>query len=183
MRIIAGSRRGRIIEAPRGTDTRPTYDRVRESVFGIIQFSVGGKRVLDLFGGSGALGLEALSRGAGSVLFNDASRQSAAVIRANIEKLGFGDEAEVYCLPFDKAIERAAYSEKRFDLVFLDPPYRAGLIEPAMAKLLSEGVLERDAVMIAEHHTALVPGEVPGARLADRRVYRETTVSFYQPEE
>lgn len=89
MRIIAGTKRGQPIAAPKGRDTRPTLDRVKESLFGIIQFEIAGKTVLDLFAGSGNLGLEALSRGAEHAVFNDAARESAAVVRTNVERLGF----------------------------------------------------------------------------------------------
>ena len=122
MRIIAGTKRGQAITAPKGRKTRPTLDRVRESLFGIIQFEVAGKTVLDLFAGSGSLGLEALSRGAEYAVFNDAARESVAIVRANVEKLGFTRQAAVYSLDYRAAIQAAARAGFRFGLVFLDPP-------------------------------------------------------------
>ena len=96
MRIIAGDKRGCAISAPKGLDTRPTLDRVKESLFGILQFDIYGKRVLDLFAGSGALGLEAVSRGAKSAVFCDSARESIDIVNANIKKLGYGNKCRVY---------------------------------------------------------------------------------------
>ena len=142
MRIIAGSCKGRPILAPKGMDTRPTLDRVKESLFGIIQFQLYGKTVLDLFAGSGNLGLEALSRGASFAAFNDMSRDAVKVIRANIEKLGFEQKSVVMNVDFAQAIR--SLSARRFDIVFLDPPYRAGLMEKALKEQAGEDPLRRE---------------------------------------
>ena len=108
MRIIAGMKRGQTILAPKGRDTRPTLDRVRESLFGIIQFEVAGQTVLDLFAGSGSLGLEALSRGAAHAVFNDSARESIAAVRANLAKLGLSQQATVYSMGHLAAIQAVA---------------------------------------------------------------------------
>ena len=146
MRIIAGSCKGRPILAPKGMDTRPTLDRVKESLFGIIQFQIYGKTVLDLFAGSGNLGLEALSRGASFAAFNDMSRDAVKVIRANIEKLGFEQKSVVMNVDFAQAIR--SLSARRFDIVFLDPPYRAGLMEKALKELSTAGILNDGAMVL-----------------------------------
>ena len=179
MRIISGMKRGCPIAAPRGKNTRPTYDKVREALFGIIQFEIADKDVLDLFAGSGALGLEALSRYAKSALFNDSSRESIAAIRSNIEKLGFADRAEVLSMDYARAIEQAAYRGRRFDIVFLDPPYASGLIEPAMEKLIECRALNEGFLIVAEHHEKFPPkaGEAFALRSAKR--YGETALSFF----
>lgn len=179
MRIIAGSKRGQTFAAPKGMDTRPTLDRIKESLFGILQFDIAGRRVLDLFAGSGNLGLEALSRGAEYALFNDHGRESAAVIRGNVAKLGFEHSAKVLCLDYLSAIRMAAGDGPGFDLVFLDPPYRAGLVEQAMAAMLEEGVLRAGARVIVEHAGKLPPETPQGFTLADRRAYGDTALSFY----
>ncbi len=179
MRIIAGSRRGRTFAAPKGMDTRPTLDRVKESLFGILQFELEGRRVLDLFAGSGNLGLEALSRGARYALFNDHGRESAALIRANVTKLGFEDCARVLCMDYASAIRMAAGDGQAFDLVFLDPPYRAELGEKAMAAMLDARILGADSKVILEHSASALPGEVSGFALTGRRVYGDTALSFY----
>ena len=160
MRIIAGSCKGRPILAPKGMDTRPTLDRVKESLFGIIQFQIYGKTVLDLFAGSGNLGLEALSRGASFAAFNDMSRDAVKVIRANIEKLGFEQKSVVMNVDFAQAIR--SLSARRFDIVFLDPPYRAGLME--------------------KHDAHIAPVDTGALVLYDRRIYRDTALSFYRLE-
>lgn len=180
MRIIAGTKRGQTIAAPKGLDTRPTLDRVKESLFGIIQFEIAGNTVLDLFAGSGNLGLEALSRGAEHAVFNDAGRESAAIVRANIAKLGFTDRATVYSLDYRAAIDAAARAQFRFGLVFLDPPYKAGLVENALALLRTAGVLAGDALIIAEHAASMPPETPEGFILKDRRKYGIAAISIYK---
>ncbi|MCI6669951.1 MAG: 16S rRNA (guanine(966)-N(2))-methyltransferase RsmD [Christensenellaceae bacterium] len=180
MRIIAGSCKGRPILAPKGMDTRPTLDRVKESLFGIIQFQLYGKTVLDLFAGSGNLGLEALSRGASFAAFNDMSRDAVKVIRANIEKLGFEQKSVVMNVDFAQAIR--SLSARRFDIVFLDPPYRAGLMEKALRELSSAGILNEGAMVIAEHDAHIAPVDTGALVLYDRRIYRDTALSFYRLE-
>lgn len=182
MRIIAGTKRGQPIAAPKGRDTRPTLDRVKESLFGIIQFDIAGKTVLDLFAGSGNLGLEALSRGAEHAVFNDAARESVAAVRANTAKLGFSEQATVYALDYRAAIQAAARAGFRFGLVFLDPPYRAGLLEEALAALAAAGVLAPDCLIIAEHAAALPPETPQGFVLADRRKYGIAGLSIFKEE-
>lgn len=179
MRIIAGSCKGRPIQAPKGMDTRPTLDRVKESLFGIIQFEIYGRRVLDLFAGSGNLGLEALSRGASFAAFNDANREANKVIKANIEKLGFGGCSAIYCMDYAAAVAASVADKKGFDIVFLDPPYKAGLMENALAALLKHSALRPNALVVAEHDAKLAPNPVDGFLLKDRRIYRDTAISFY----
>lgn len=183
MRIIAGSKRGAVLFAPEGMRTRPTLDRVRESVFGILQFELEGKSVLDLFAGSGALGLEALSRGARFAAFNDSSRESAAVVRKNIEKLRFEELSAVYALDYSAFLKRAAQDRLRFDIALLDPPYGAELLEQAMEEMLRLGLLNDGFVIVAEHspHKPLHP--VKGLRLRDTRRYGEVAISFFVGED
>ncbi|MGI8713624.1 MAG: 16S rRNA (guanine(966)-N(2))-methyltransferase RsmD [Solirubrobacteraceae bacterium] len=147
MRVIAGLYRGRTLVAPRGSATRPTSDRVREAVFSILG-DVGGLRVLDLFAGSGALGIEALSRGAGEATLVDSAGPAVEAIQRNLNALGI--EAEVVRAPAGRFIERARRADRQYDLVFLDPPYRHGrhlgrdlteALEPVLAtgaRVLSE---------------------------------------------
>ncbi|MBQ3201346.1 MAG: 16S rRNA (guanine(966)-N(2))-methyltransferase RsmD [Clostridia bacterium] len=182
MRIIAGTKRGVTIGAPKGRDTRPTLDRVKESLFGIIQFDIYGKSVLDLFAGSGNLGLEALSRGAVHAVFNDMGRESVAVIRANIAKLGFEEKSTVYSLNYRAAVQSAARAGYRFGLVFLDPPYKAGLLESTLLLLRDAGVLETSCLIIAEHAHALPPETPEGFTLHDRRKYGEAAISIFKEE-
>ena len=179
MRIIAGTCRGAQICAPRGMDTRPTQDKVRESLFSIIQAYVPGASVLDLFAGSGALGLEALSRGAGFAAFADHRREAAACIRKNIEKLRLADATRLYLADWRQALAQMKAEGRRFDLVFLDPPYRLPVLEACCEALAQSDLLQRDALLVAEHLTAVPPE--PGADFAlwKQRAYGDTEIHFY----
>lgn len=150
MRIVAGEWGGRRIEAPRGRETRPTTDRVREAWLGALQAELPGARVLDLFAGSGALGLEALSRGAASAVFVDSAQAAVEAVRANLAALGL--DAPVHRRDARAALRDAALRGDAYDLVFLDPPYRpaAGLaaqLSEALPAVLAPGarvVVESD---------------------------------------
>ena len=151
MRIIAGSARGRSFDAPAGRDTRPTLDRIKEAIFGSIQFQVPGATVLDLFSGSGNMGLEALSRGAAKAICVDASPACAALIRKNGEKLGLSEGLQVMNTDFRAALSAMQAQGQRVDIVFLDPPYASGLAAAAVEILFTERFLDRDGVVIVEH--------------------------------
>lgn len=139
MRVITGSARGRRLITLEGEDVRPTTDKVKEALFSIIQFEIEGRKVLDLFAGSGQLGIEALSRGAKSAVFVDLSRQAVEVIKQNLENTGFSKNAVV--LNTD-SIAFAATRAEKYDIAFLDPPYRKGLLQkalPLVADIMNEG--------------------------------------------
>lgn len=133
MRIITGAARGKRLVTLEGRDVRPTPERVKEGLFSALQFDIEGRRVLDLFAGSGQLGLEALSRGAESAVFVDASEPSVKIIKRNIEITGLGDKAKVFRSDYASF---AAACRDTFDIVFLDPPYAAGLLMPAVKAVL-----------------------------------------------
>lgn len=162
VRIIAGSARGRKIETREGLETRPTLDRVKEAMFGSVQFLLPEASVLDLFSGSGNLGIEACSRGARLAVLNARDAQSAAIIRKNIETLGFSDRARVLNLDYAAAIDRLSSEGMVFDLAFLDPPYREGLSEDAVTRLFRSGLIRANGVVILEHAAELVPNGVEG---------------------
>lgn len=179
MRIIAGEKRGCRLSAPKGMDTRPTLDRVKESLFGILQFDIAGRRVLDLFAGSGGLGLEALSRYAEYAVFCDSSRESIAVIRENIKKLGYEKKCRVYPCDWERAVADMAARREKFDIVFLDPPYGAGIAAKAAQALYDNGLLN-DGFIIALEHDSERPPELPDSlQVYDRRSYGElAAISF-----
>ena len=151
MRIIAGSAKGRSFDAPVGRDTRPTLDRVKEAIFGSIQFQVPGATVLDLFSGSGNMGLESLSRGASEAVCVDASPTCAALIRRNGEKLGLCEGLHVLNADYRAALSAMIAQGKRVDIVFLDPPYASGFAADAVEILFREELLKRGGIVIVEH--------------------------------
>ncbi len=162
VRIIAGTARGRKLETLEGLETRPTLDRVKEAVFGSLQFQIPYAEVLDLFAGSGNLGLEAASRGAKRVVLNDRNPECIGIIRRNIETLGFSEIAETVNLDYEAAIDRLAGEGARFDLAFLDPPYREGLSENAVRLLFAKGLMKPGGTVVLEHASDLVPKDAQG---------------------
>lgn len=181
MRVIAGTARGRRLEAPKGQTTRPTPDRVREALFSILQAEVPEAQVLDLFAGTGALGLEALSRGARAVVFVDADRRAAELVRRNLASLGF-TAAEVLQLPAPRALELLARRGVRFDIAFLDPPYaEAQLLSDSLARLAAARLLCPGAVVVCEHASRDEPPATPeGLERADTRRYGDVALTFYR---
>ena len=149
MRIITGKARGTKLNTLAGEATRPTAERTKEAVFSMLQNEISGTRVLDLFAGSGQLGLEALSRGAKYAVFNDSSREAAAIIRANAEKTHFIDMCEILCTDWKPVLRRFSGREK-FDLVFLDPPYAGGFLPKVLAEMIEKDSLASGAVIVCE---------------------------------
>ena len=173
MRIVAGRWRGRNIKAPVGDKVRPTSDRVREAWMSIITADLPGARVLDLFAGSGALGLEALSRGAESVDFVESAAPSLAVLKANLETLGAGDEAVVHRADALRFI--APLGAHAYDVAFADPPYKLGLAEQVATRWLESPFA---TLLGVEHFTydRMPPG-------GETRKYGSTSITFYRAEE
>ena len=147
MRIISGSARGRKLKELQGTDTRPTTDKVKESMFNIVQFDIEGRRVLDLFGGTGQLGLEALSRGAESCTFVDQRKEAAALIRENVKLTGFTDRARVVQ---GEALSFLAACRERYDVIFLDPPYDSPLLEQSLELLAEIDIVAGNGIIVCE---------------------------------
>ncbi len=176
MRVIAGSHRGATLVAPRGRDTRPTGDRVREALFSILG-SVAGERTLDLFAGSGALAIEALSRGAAEATLIDSSPAAIAAIERNLAALGLA--AEVQRADALRFLERARNGARQYDLVFLDPPYRhASTLGGKLSTTLAP-VLAPDARVIAESDRhAPLELKLP---ISDERRYGDTLIRIHAP--
>ena len=184
MRIIAGTARGRNFEAPEGRSARPTLDRVREALFGMIQFDIEGREVLDLFAGSGALGMEALSRGAASAVFCDKSRNNAALVSKNLKTLNFSENSEVFCCDAVSLLKQLSSEHRRFSLVFLDPPYASDLIENVLPLMEEYGLLKNGCIIIAEHERkSPVAFEHPQFHKREPRFYGETAVTLIRFEE
>lgn len=149
MRIITGKARGTKLQTLAGEATRPTAERTKEAIFSMINFDIAGARVLDLFAGSGQLGLEALSRGAKYAVFNDSSREAAAIIRANAEKTRLIDSCEILSTDWQPVLRRFAGRE-RFELSFLDPPYAGVFLPKVLAKMVEWDLLTDGAVIVCE---------------------------------
>ena len=179
LRIVAGELRGRVIQAPEGEATRPTSDRARQAVFNILEHApwspgLDGLRVLDLFAGSGAMGLEALSRGAVHAAFVETAGPALAALRANIETFRLGPRTAVLRQDATRLAARGA--EPAFDLAVLDPPYGQGLGEPALAALTTGGWLAPEAVVVFERATDEPALELPGWEVLDQRRYGKAAV-------
>lgn len=148
MRIITGSARGVSLLTLPGNATRPTAERTKEAVFSMIQFDIEGRKVLDLFAGSGQLALEALSRGAAEAVLCDNSREAAAIIRKNAEKTRLSEKCKIYVSDANTLIGRLG--NEKFDIVFLDPPYALKLIPGALSRLLDCKRLKATSVIVCE---------------------------------
>ena len=176
MRIIAGSARRTPLEAPKGQNTRPTADRIKENLFNIIAPYIPGARFLDLFCGSGAIGIEALSRGAGEAVFVDSSHEAVAVTGDNLARVRLGDKASVLNMCALKAISQLQADGYVFDIVYLDPPYGAQVLEQALTTLcgiLAEGAIV--AVEVAKDESVSSP-----LALLFEREYGNTRLLFYK---
>lgn len=181
MRIVAGKFRGKPLRSPSDLSIRPTADRVREALFNILANRLGpsleGKRVLDLFAGTGALGLEALSRGASHVTFVETGTEARGLIRDHIDDFGVGGVAKL--LRRDATALGPPGSMRPFDLVFLDPPYGQNLGERALAVLLEQGWLANEAVVVFEEAAGAEIALPVGLRLEDRRVYGAAAIHLF----
>ena len=182
MRIVGGQHRGRTLATPRGNEIRPTSDRLRESLFNILIHTHGdpvtGARVLDLFAGTGALGLEAMSRGAAFALLVDDGAEARALIRENVAALGLGGTTRIFRR--DATRLGAAHPIEPFSLVFLDPPYGRGLAGQALTSARAGGWLARDALIVVEE-AARAFAAPEGFTEIERRRYDDTELAFLNP--
>ena len=179
MRIIGGKYRSRILSEFQGDEVRPTSDRAKESLFNILALKMYGARVLDLFAGSGALGLESLSRGAKEVVFNDFSKDSLAIVKKNLTTLKIpvnGAEAKVMQGDYLACLEQA---RGQFDLIFIDPPYRFDYGEKALQKIAEKGLLSENGIAIYERDRAF-EGEIEGLEKYDERKYGKAYLTFFK---
>lgn len=176
MRIITGTAKGKRLVTPEGRDVRPTPERVKEGLFSALQFDIEGRRVLDLFAGSGQLGLEALSRGAESCTFVDASDGSVKIIEKNLKITGF--ESNTRVIRSDYAAFAAA-SRETFDIVFLDPPYASGLLMPALKAVLP--LMSDYGMIVCEHPPEIKPEQTVGGFSISRSYrYGKVLISVYR---
>jgi len=183
VRVIAGSARGRRLKSVRGTRTRPTTDRVKENLFNILGASVVQARVLDLFAGSGGIGIEALSRGAAIAVFVDNERACTEIIRANLINTSLLAKAEIYTNDVFRAIRILGQKHRQFDFIYLDPPYASGLADKALSAIADSSLLSGNGIVVAEHSSKeeIVQSALNLIRVRQAR-YGDTALSFYRIE-
>ena len=180
MRVITGTARGRRLVTPEGLDTRPTTDKVKEAVCSALQFDFPGAKVLDLFAGSGQMGIEALSRGAASAVFIDADRKAVAAVRENLKACQFTDRAQVVTGDAVSFLQRTG---EKFDIAFLDPPYRHGILRQILPLLAEK--MQKNGIIVCEHEPECKLSErILDFDLQKQKKYGKIIISvFRNPEE
>lgn len=180
LRIISGTARGIKINAPDTKNTRPTLDRVKESVFNILMPYIGDTVVLDLFAGSGNLGIEALSRGANRAVFVDNSNLCVKVISENLKKTKFIDKAEILNMDVFRALSHLREKGEKFDIVFMDPPYNMNFLAKTLQMLNDFDIISNDGIVACEHHEdEPAPDMVGNLEKVRSKNYGDTFFSFY----
>ena len=179
LRIIAGELKGRKLRSIPGTRIRPTADRIREAIFNILAFQIQGSTVLDLFAGTGAFGIEALSRGAESVVFADVDNDSISALQENIKSLSLESLTKIFRWDLTRNLNCLGSLRTAFNLIFMDPPYNKNIIEPTLFNLHSSQSMENGARIIVEHSylEPVLKRQLP-FKISDQRRYGKTIVSF-----
>ena len=178
MRVISGSARGIRLKTPEGLKTRPTSDRVKEAIFSIIQFEVEGSRFLDLFAGSGQMGIEALSRGAVSAVFVDGRREACKLVQDNLKTTKLERNAQVVQSDYLSYLERC---RQTFDIIFLDPPYAEEYLENSLKKISEIDILSSRGIIICERPAdKLLDLEIPGLQRGKDYRYGKTWVTMFR---
>lgn len=180
MRIISGKLRGRQIKGYDISGTRPTMDRVKESFFAMIQGKIASSIVLDLFAGSGNLGIEALSNGATYCYFVDYNQEACKIIGENIMNCKLTEQSQIMNMHYEKALSLFYKEHLQFDLVFLDPPYHMRIIQDLLQALKNYDLLKQDALVVCETEENTVYGPVSGYELWKSRTYGPKTVQIYR---
>lgn len=180
MRIIAGTSRGRRLISPADKSIRPTGDRVKEAVFSMLTYEIPGSKVLDLFAGTGSLGLEALSRGAEFVTFVENSRKSLNVLKQNISITGFEGQCEVINDDALRALEGFEKAGRVFDLIFIDPPYMENLYQKVLFCIVKYGIIRKGGIIVVEHPAAMRADDFHiQLKQLKRKRYGNTAISIY----
>lgn len=181
MRVISGKVRGHTLKAPKGLNTRPTTDRVKESIFNIIQLKLEGSIVIDLFSGSGNLGIEALSRNSNKAYFIDNNKTSINSINENLKRTNFINNSIVFHMDVIAAIEKLRRENIKADIIFLDPPYSQGLVTPVLEKVSYSKILNPEGIIIVEHmKTDEIPDNIKDLQKYRIKKYGDIVVSFYE---
>lgn len=181
MRVVSGSCKGRPLKSVPGTGTRPTTDKVKESVFNIIGPYFDGGAVLDLFAGSGGLGIEALSRGVENAIFVDREHQAIQTVKANLEACGFTEQAEVYRNDSERALKAIIKRELTFRLIMLDPPYKKQRLVSLLEQIHNARLLDLQGYIVCEHGSEdVLPDKVADFKKVRNEVYGTIAISIYQ---
>ncbi len=180
MRVVSGTLKGRKLASFRGRQIRPTADRVREALFNIMHLSWEDREVIDLFAGTGGLGIEALSRGSSRVVFIERHPRALDVLEKNLRVLNLIDRGEILRMSVEEGMRVLQRKRQTFDVAFLDPPYGSGLADSALHLLERSAIMRPDGVVVAEHHIREAISSTYGTlALSDRRRYGETVISFF----
>lgn len=183
MRVIAGIAKGRKLQTIEGFNTRPTTDRIKETLFNMIAFDLPNAEFLDLFSGSGAIGIEALSRGATQAVFVEADAKALQIVRDNLSHTKLEDKASVMPMSVSEALLALEKKNAAFDIIFMDPPYEAGLTEPTLTQILKGNLLKEDGYIIVERSSKIPLTPIAGLRVLREKEYRTTVLTFLCLEE
>ncbi|MEG0855046.1 MAG: 16S rRNA (guanine(966)-N(2))-methyltransferase RsmD [Terrisporobacter sp.] len=184
MRVISGKVRGLKLNAPKNDDVRPTTDRVKESLFNMINSYMIESDILDLFAGTGSLGIECLSRGASRCIFVDSSKESIGIVKSNIKKARMENESVVLNTDFKSAIKSLASRNAEFDVIFMDPPYYKNMFSDALSAVDNNNLLKEDGIILVEHDTKdKFPNSIGRLYKSKDKKYGGTTITFYKMEE
>lgn len=183
MRVISGNLRGLKLNAPKNDDVRPTTDRVKESMFNVINMYIMESSILDLFAGTGSLGIECLSRGANDCVFVDLNRESLQVVNSNIKKARLEQKSTVMNLSYKDAISKLSIQNKKFDVIFMDPPYYKDMFIDALTNIDQKDILQEEGIIVVEHDTKEnLADKVGRLEKFKSKKYGNTTISLYQME-
>ncbi len=184
MRVIAGSAKGRVLKTIKGFHIRPTTDRVKEALFSMIDSYIIDSVVVDLFAGTGGLGIEALSRGADKVYFVDNNKNSIQVLNENIRQIGFQEKSTVLFCDARRAVEKLTLYQHPFNIIFMDPPYLKDLIIPCMHAISNHNLLKDKGIITVEHDSKdVLPDKIGSLKRVKEKRYGNTMLSIYTEEE
>ena len=178
MRVVSGKARGVSLKTPEGLQTRPTADRVKEALFSIIQFDVPCAKVLDLFGGTGQLGIEALSRGASEAVFVDASEKACSLIRENLRRTNFLSQAKIHRMDYMQFLQNC---RETYQIILLDPPYAEVFLENSLKKITEIDILQSGGIIVTERPLGKeLPWDFPGFTRSKDYKYGKTLIAMYR---
>ena len=183
MRVIAGAAKGHTLETIEGLNTRPTTDRIKETLFNIIAFDLPECRFLDIFAGSGAIGIEALSRGAEEAVFVEQAANCTEVIKRNLMHTKLQDRARLLQMDAVVALDKLAAEGKKFDIIFADPPYEADLYEAVLNAILQKELLTENGYIITESSSQIPLTPPAGMKILREKAYKTTILTFLCPED